>query len=130
MLRRSLIPAFLFVSLSLSFASLSAHHSRAMFDSDNPMELTGTVVEWQFTNPHVFIILEVADEAGNSEEWTLEGRGPNTIYREGWTPESLHPGDRITVTVSPLFSGAKGGSYSNVRREDGTLIDPGAARAE
>ena len=105
-----------------------AHHSFAMFDADNPIELTGSIVEWQYSNPHTFIILEVTDENGNSTEWTLEGRSPSAIFRLGWTPESLQPGDRVMLTVSPLYSGEPGGSYSNVRWEDGTVIDPRAGR--
>lgn len=106
----------------------AAHHSTAMFDSDNPIELTGTVKEWQFTNPHTFLILEVPDEEGETVEWTLEGLSPNVIYRQGWTPESFQPGDVVTVTVRPLHSGAPGGNYSNPRWEDGTPIDPRAPR--
>jgi hypothetical protein len=105
-----------------------AHHSFAMFDADNPIELTGSIVEWQYSNPHTFIILEVTDENGNSTEWTLEGRSPSAIFRLGWTPESLQPGDKVMLTVSPLHSGEPGGSYSNVRWEDGTVIDPRAGR--
>ena len=121
------IIASLFVITGL-FESAHAHHSFAMFDADNPIELAGSIVEWQYSNPHTFIILEVTDEDGNSTEWTLEGRSPSAIFRLGWTPESLQPGDKVILTVSPLHSGEPGGSYSNVRWEDGTVIDPRAGR--
>ncbi len=112
-----------------SFSNLAAaHHSTAMFDADNPIELAGTIVEWQYSNPHTFIILNVLDEDGNEVEWTLEGRSPSAIYRLGWTPESLLPGDEIIVTVRPLHSAAPGGNYSNIRWKDGTVIDPYATR--
>ena len=52
---------------------VAAHHSTAMYDSENPIELAGTVVEWQFKNPHVIIRLDVADEDGESTVWALEG---------------------------------------------------------
>ncbi len=107
-----------------------AHHSFAMFDADNPIELSGTVVEWQYSNPHTFIILSVIDENGNAVEWSLEGRSPSAIYRLGWTPETLQAGDKVILSVNPLHSGAAGGSYSNARWEDGTLIDPYIPRAE
>ena len=107
-----------------------AHHSTAMFDDENPIELTGTVVEWQFENPHVFIVLEVDQEEGESTVWSLEGGSPNLIYRQGWKPDTLRPGDRITVTVHPLQSGAPGGNYRNIRWEDGEPIDPRAPRPE
>jgi hypothetical protein len=121
---------FLNVILLVTFLinPLYAHHSRAMFDDNNPIELSGTVVDWQFSNPHVFIILEVIDESGISTRWTLEGLGPNTIYRQGWTPNSLQAGDKIILDVDPLFSGARGGSYKNPRWDDGAEIDPYAGR--
>ena len=117
-----------FVFTAIFINPLYAHHSRAMFDDKNPIELKGTVVEWQFSNPHVFIILNVSDENGVSTQWTLEGLGPNTIYRQGWTPNSFQTGDKIIVTVDPLFSGGRGGSYHDVRWDDGTVIDPRAER--
>lgn len=118
------------LALVLAAGSASAHHSTAMFDDENPIELTGTVVEWQFSNPHCFIILDVDGEAGERAIWSLEGMSPNVLYRQGWTPESLQPGDRITVTLNPLHSGAPGGNYRNPRWEDGTPIDPKAGRPE
>lgn len=109
---------------------LYAHHSTAMFDADNPIELAGTIKEWQYSNPHTFIILTVIDVNGIDTEWTLEGRSPSAIYRLGWTPNSLQPGDKILLTVNPLHSGAPGGNYNNIRWGDGTPIDPKAARPD
>lgn len=123
----------LLLALSLLTASLPAvgHHSTAMFDSDNPVELEGVVVEWQFTNPHSFILLEVSDENGESQVWELEGMNALTLRRAGWSPMSFQPGDEIKVTVRPLHSGAAGGNYSNARwAKDDTEVDPRAARPE
>jgi hypothetical protein len=107
------------------------HHSTAIYDSDHPIELGGTVVEWQFVNPHCFIILEVTDAASGAKKvWSLEGGNTAGLFRRGWTPNTLKPGDAIAVTVRPLRSGALGGNYSNPRWADGTPIDPksGSAR--
>lgn len=108
----------------------AAHHSTNMFDSENPIELTGTIVEWQFENPHCFIILEVTEESGESTVWSLEGLSPNVIFRQGWRPDSLQPGDTITATVFPLRSGASGGSYRELHWADGTPVDPRAGRPD
>lgn len=106
-------------------APLAAHHSTAIYDSDHPIELAGTVVEWQFVNPHCFIILEVTDAASGAKKvWSLEGSNTAMLFRRGWTPETLKPGDAILVTVRPLRSGAAGGNYSNVRWPDGKPVDP------
>ena len=104
------------------------HHSTAIYDSDNPIELTGTVVEWKFVNPHCIIEIEVADADGGTTIWSVEGSNTAGLFRRGWTPETLQPGDRIIVTVRPLHSGAPGGNYSNVRWQDGTQVDPRAPR--
>lgn len=128
MSKRSIITICILFMATMPYSVVHAHHSRAMFDDKNPIELAGTVAEWQFTNPHVFIILNVTGENGENTQWTLEGLGPNTVYRQGWNPESLQPGDKIMVTVDPLFTGGRGGSYSNVRWENGVLVDPRVAR--
>lgn len=112
------------------WSSVKAHHSTNMFDSDNPIELAGTVVEWQFSNPHTFIILSVMDDEGEETIWSLEGSSPNGLYRRGWTPDSLQPGDQIIVNVRPLRSGAPGGNFNTLRWEDGTPFDPAAPRPD
>jgi hypothetical protein len=102
-----------------------AHHSTAIYDSENPVELVGTVVEWQFTNPHCFVILESTDpNSGEITVWSLEGGNTAGLFRRGWTPNTLRPGDKIMVTARLLRSGAPGGNYSNPRWADGTPIDP------
>ncbi|MBN4053369.1 hypothetical protein JYT97_00630 [Haliea sp. AH-315-K21] len=116
------------VLMPMAMNSGYAHHSFAMFDADNPIELAGTIVEWQYSNPHTFIILNVIGENGDATEWTLEGRSPSAIYRLGWTPESLQAGDKVIINVNPLHSGEAGGSFRVVSWEDGTLIDPKVGR--
>lgn len=101
-----------------------AHHSTAIYDSENPIELSGRVVEWKFTNPHCFIILEVAAADGALQTWSVEGGNTAGLFRQGWTPDTLQTGDEIMLTVRPLRSGATGGNYSNPRWKDGTVIDP------
>jgi hypothetical protein len=117
------------LAAALALASVApgvnAHHSTAIYDSENPIELAGTVVEWQFVNPHVFILLEVADKAtGEKKVWSLEGGNTAGLFRRGWTPNTLKPGDSIMLTVRPLRSGAAGGNYSNPRWADGKPIEP------
>ena len=110
--------------LTVFIGAASAHHSTAIYDSDNPMELSGTVVEWKFTNPHCIIELEVRDDSGETAIWSLEGSNTSILFRRGWTPSTLRTGDKITVTVRPLRSGFTGGNYSNPRWEDGAPVDP------
>jgi len=89
-----------------------AHHSFAMFDTDHPMELTGTVQEFKFTSPHTFILLEVKGSDGATTVWNLEGASPSALVREGWASKTLKPGDELKMTINPLRSGAPGGAWS------------------
>ena len=122
--RRLTLLAFATLPGALFTATALAHHSTAIYDSDNPVELRGTVVEWKFTNPHCIIRLEVADGRGATTVWSLEGGNTSGLFRQGWTPLTLKPGDKLVITVRPLRSGAPGGNYSNVRWADGTPVNP------
>lgn len=115
----------LFAATFLTAGTARAHHSTAIYDSEHPIQLSGTVLEWRFTNPHCLIVLEVPDDNGESAVWTLEGSNTSLLIRRGWTPMTLKPGDKISVTVRPLRSGVSGGNYSNPRWEDGTPVRPG-----
>jgi hypothetical protein len=104
---------------------VAAHHSTAIYDSQNPIELNGTVVEWKFTNPHCIIRLEAPGADGKPVVWSLEGSNTAGLSRQGWTPETLKKGDKLVITVRPLRSGAPGGNYSNVRwAADGKPVRP------
>ena len=118
------------LALACFAARVDAHHSTAIYDSDNPIELAGSVVEWQFVNPHVFILLEVVDTTtGDKKVWSLEGGNTAGLFRRGWTPNTLKAGDQIMLTVRPLRSGSPGGNYSNPRWADGKAIEPKPAAA-
>jgi len=89
-----------------------AHHSFAMFDQEHPIDLVGTVKEWKYTAPHAFIILEVKDQDGSSQVWSLEGGAPSGLIRDGWTSKTLKPGDELQLSINPLRSGAPGGAWN------------------
>jgi hypothetical protein len=77
---------------------LSAHHSfAAEFDINKPVTLTGTVTKLEWTNPHIWVYLDVKDDQGNLQHWQCEGGPPNTLTRNGWGKDSLKPSDQITV---------------------------------
>jgi Family of unknown function (DUF6152) len=86
-----------------------AHHSFAMFDQEHPIDLVGVVKEWKYTAPHAFIILEVKEEDGTSQVWSLEGGAPSGLIRDGWTSKTLKPGDEIQVTFHPAKNGSGSG---------------------
>lgn len=85
-----------------------AHHSfPAQYDASKPVTLTGEVTGVEWTNPHIFIYIDVADaDTGATENWALEMGGPNALLRLGWKRDSLRPGDIITVEGSLARDGS------------------------
>jgi hypothetical protein len=98
-----------------------AHHSYSMFDMDKTVAMQATVVRFKWQNPHAFIEIDAASRNG-TERWAIEMTSPNNLAQEGWRRTSLKPGDRITLWVHPLRSGARGGSYVGVRLPNGTTL--------
>ena len=101
-----------------------AHHSFAMFDNDNQIELEGVVQEFKYTSPHTFILLAVKGQDGSTTIWNLEGATPSALAREGWSGKSLKAGDEVIMTIAPLRSGAPGGAWTpqGTKFRDGKAI--------
>lgn len=100
----------------------STHHSFAMFDQTKAVTLKGQVVEFQWTNPHAFIELDVPDGKGGSDRWSIELNSPNNLQRQGWRRSSLGPGQTVSVTLNPLRNGKKGGLFNKVVLPDGKVL--------
>ena len=100
---------------------LVAHHSAAMFDNQKTMELTGTVKEFQWTNPHVWIQVNV-DKAGVKEEWSVEGGSPNSLSRNGWRKSTFTPGAPVTIRVNPMRDGTHAGNFVGAKFADGKTL--------
>ena len=106
-------------------ASVFAHHSFAMFDQSKQVPLKGTVVEFQWTNPHAFIHIDVPNADGGTDLWKVELNSPNNLKRQGWKSSELKPGDKVTVVINPLRDGTKGGLFVSATLPDGkVLADP------
>jgi len=102
-----------------------AHHSYAMFDESAKLTLEGVVTEFQWTNPHGWIHVEVTDEQGEPVVWSIESGAPAAMARQGWRPTTIGPGDEIEITFHPLRNGNPGGDYMSVTLPDGTVMgDP------
>jgi hypothetical protein len=101
-----------------------AHHSFAMFDQANEIDLEGVVKEFRYVAPHTFIVLDVMQKDGTTESWTLEGVSPGDLAHNGWSRTSLKPGDEIKVRIAPLRSGAPGGAWvtKKIQFKDGKPI--------
>jgi hypothetical protein len=108
--------------LFLAGQSAIAHHSASMFDSDKVRELTGTIKEFQWKNPHIWIQIYVQNAAGAKEEWSVEGGGPNSLSRQGWRPTTFKPGDTVSIKVNPMRDGSTGGLFVGAKLADGKTL--------
>ena len=102
--------------------SASAHHSTAMFDMSKNVSLLGTIKEFQWTNPHTFIYIEVPNTAGSVDVYGIEGMSPNYLARVGWDKHTLSTGEKVELTIHPLKDGRKGGFDVSLKKPDGTLM--------
>lgn len=121
-------PARLAIVTALVLAAgtgLRAHHSFAPFNLQTEKTITGTVKQLDWTNPHIWIWLDVKNEQGVVETWGVEGMSPNFLGRRGWTKNSMKPGDAVTMTIRPLKDGSPGGMFVRATLADGTELTSG-----
>lgn len=97
------------------------HHSFAQFEMGKDATIAGTVKEFDWTNPHTWLVVNVKDASGKAVEWRLEGASVNELARAGWTRRLFQPGDRVTVQIHPLRGGAPGGAFASVTTSDGKI---------
>jgi len=103
----------------------AAHHSFAIFEHSKTLTLKGTVQSFQWTNPHGYIDLEVADGPPGIDRYTLELTSINMLRRAGWKSSDVNVGDKVTAIVAPLMNGQHGGLLLELKMEDGrTLVPP------
>jgi hypothetical protein len=106
---------------------VAAHHTFAMFDRDKVVTISGTLKDFQWTNPHIWIVVMVPNPDGTTKEWDIEGGSPNALIRKGWKYSALKIGDKVTLTMHPLRSGAAGGSLLTIKLENGMQFEDGVS---
>jgi len=100
-----------------------AHHSFAMFDAAKTITVTGTVKELEWTNPHSWLRVIVMDQAtGRPMQWAFELGPPARQIQRGWKPDSLKPGDTVTLDMHPLRDGSRGGQLLSAVLPDGRRV--------
>jgi len=106
---------------------VAGHHSFAMFDSVNKTTITGTVTRFEWTNPHVFIEVDVPGANGQVKHWSVELGSPSILQRSGWKFSDVKPGEKITAIVNPLRDGRPGGMLYRLTLADGSMRGNGTA---
>jgi Family of unknown function (DUF6152) len=124
-MKRGIVVLFaLILSAFIITTPLLAHHSSAAFDLGHEISLKGTVTNFEWTNPHVFIYLDVKADDGSVEAWRIEANSPNMLSRSGWKKELVNVGDAVTVSGSPAKNKTKvmrlvGIALANGQKYDG-----------
>jgi Family of unknown function (DUF6152) len=118
------LAALVILGASVAATIAPAHHAMVMYDRTRTVMLDGTVVELQWTNPHVFLLVNgKVDEAEEIGVWRLETSGPANLTRQGgWSATALKPGDRVRVEINPI----KEAGQRNGRLNKVTNVDTGA----
>ena len=120
---RKLLVAFVVLCGLAATRPLAAHHSSSSYDMEHPLNLKGVITNVEWTNPHVFIFVNVKDDAGNVEEWRVEGNSPNMLTRVGWKKEMLKTGDTLQVNGAPAKNGSKVMRLISLTLTDGQKFD-------
>src|SRR5256885_15117917 len=123
---------FLLALLATAFLAVAAgpvlaHHSFSAFDMANQKNITGTVNKVDWTNPHIWIWIDVANDKGGSDTYGFEGMSPNYLARRGWSRTTLKVGDKLTVSFRPMRDGSHGGMFVNGKMSSGKVLSMGGA---
>ena len=120
-MKRAILPAVALAAVLASTPAL-AHHSFAMFDPSKEVSVSGVVKDFQYTNPHSWIIILATGADGKVVEWGFESEGPSTLLRAGIKHSSLQPGDKVTATAFPMRDGRPAGALLNIKKADGSVL--------
>jgi hypothetical protein len=109
-------------ALSLFAFPALGHHSYSMFDDAQLLNMSGTVVDFEWVNPHSWLHVSIENESGGTETWSFETSSPRGLTAIGWQADSVAVGDAVEVEFHPLRDGSRGGQLLVVSRSDGSKL--------
>jgi hypothetical protein len=125
-MRNKLVKSFGFVvGLLMICLPVFAHHGGSEYDTKNLVTMKGTVTEFFWANPHCQVLFDAKDTSGKVVNWAIETLAPAVLKRAGWSPETLHPGDQITITLAPSMRGTPVGMIRKVVLSNGKELTGG-----
>ena len=120
--RTTLLAGLVIASLSATVLPAAAHHSFSVFNTSETKTVTGTVKEIEWTNPHIWLWVNVTNDKGGVDVYAFEGMSPNYLERRGWTRTTLKVGDKVTVDYNPLRDGKNGGMFMTGKLASGKVL--------
>jgi hypothetical protein len=122
-LNRRFLSGIVALALLVATAGIAAaHHSFAAFNMNDEKTVTGTVNKVEWTNPHIWIWIDVPDGKGGTANYGFEGMSPNFLERRNWTRTTLKVGDKVTISFRPLRNGENGGMFITGKMETGKIL--------
>ena len=112
------------VGLLIVCVPVLAHHGRSNYDVSSTATVKGVVTEFEWVNPHALIHVDATDENGKVEKWVAETNSPNILNRQGWTKNTVKPGDQVTLVGHRVKGGANYINFSKIIFADGRELDP------
>jgi DNA/RNA endonuclease YhcR with UshA esterase domain len=116
--------SLLAVALVAACCPLFAHHGNASYDTSKQITVTGTVTEFVWANPHVYLRMDVKDESGSIQHWVIEGQNAVTQANAGWTKDMFKPGDQVSIGATPAKNGRQIGRFKGSIVINGKLFKP------
>src|SRR6185369_16259829 len=112
--------ALLVVAIAILMAVPAfAHHSATMFESEKTITVEGVVKEFQYTNPHSWLLVDVKNKDGSVTTWGFEAEGPSTLQRAGIRPSDFMVGTKLKITGHPMKNGKPAAAWVDAVRADG-----------
>jgi hypothetical protein len=102
----------------------AAHHSGAMFEEQKTVTVSGVVREFQYTNPHSWLLVDVTNKDGTVTTWGFEAEGPSTLQRAGIRLSDFPKGTQLTITGRPMKDGRPAATWEHAVRADGKKFNP------
>ena len=111
-------------AIAMAAVPVIAHHSGAMFEDKKTITVEGTVKEFQYTNPHSWLLVDVKNQDGSVTTWGFEAEGPTTLQRAGIKPSEFRAGTKVTMTGRPMKDGTPAATWELAVRGDGKKFNP------
>ena len=115
------------LALGTAISAFGHHSFAAEFDNNKPVKFDGTMTKLEWTNPHIWVYLDVKDAEGNVTKWQCEGGPPNTLTRNGWTKDVLKIGDKLTVEGWRAKDGSNTCNARSIKMPDGKSVFAGSS---
>jgi hypothetical protein len=129
MTKVTLLAIFGAATLTMAVA-VEAHHSGTMFDDTKEVTLQGVVKEFQYTNPHSWLLVDVTGADGKVTTWGFEAEGPSTLMQMKVRRSDFAPGTKLTISGHPMKDGRPAAAWTKATRADGTEFYPRGRNAQ